>query len=273
VTLVHLTANLGLLGFAVASVLYLWAFGKAGGRGAWGAKSAFGLFLFATLAVTVALGLMLPDATLLSMSGLLLTSAIGWLAVVGHVRFNLRLIGAIVAPLATLILLMQIFVAPVHTGAAPLAGTSPPDLLVTFHVAMAIVGQAFAIIACAVSVFLLWQQTLLKKKLLDQLPTNLPAIDRIDFLLRLSLWTGFIFLTLGLLSGAVYTQLFTPPAQLSLSAKVIWATAVWIWYLATLLAKNVFNRPSKRIAQMSLGGFLLLALSYFGIGFFRSGGG
>ena len=39
------------------------------------------------------------------------------------------------------------------------------------------------------------------------------------------------------------------------------------------LAKNVFGRSSKRIAQMSLGGFLLLAVTYFGMGFFRPFGG
>jgi ABC-type uncharacterized transport system permease subunit len=203
------------------------------------------------------------------LSGLLLTGTIGWLALFGHLKFNLRLIGAFVAPLATLILLMQFFVTP---GRPVAAESATSTILLGVHVTMAILGQAFGILACAVSVFYLWQQNLLKKKLLSQLPQNLPAIDRIDLLLRICLWSGYIFITLGLLSGAVYTQIYAPPASLRLSAKVIWATAVWLWYLATLLAQNIFNRPSRRVAQMCLAGFVLMALSYFGMGFFRAGG-
>lgn len=265
----HLSTNFSLLGYAVASVLFLIEVRQGQASQPWTAKLAFALFIAATLSTTVAFGVLAEGASLLEMSGLLLTSAIGWLATLGHLKFKLRLIGAFVAPLATLIILMQFFVAP-GRGLSMEAGQ--PGLLVALHVALAVLGQAFAIIACAVSIFYLRQQSLLKKKLLDQMPLNLPAIDRIDRLLKLSLWTGFVFLTLGLITGAIYTRIYAPPAELRLSAKVIWATAVWVWYLATLLAKNVFGKPSKRIAQMSLGGFLLLALSYFGMGFFRAGG-
>ena len=89
----------------------------------------------------------------------------------------------------------------------------------------------------------------------------------------MSLWCGFLFITLGLLSGALYAQLNPTTLGLNVPAKVIWAVLVWVWYLATLLARNVFNRPSKRIAQMSLGGFMLLLFTYFGMGFLRPLGG
>lgn len=269
-SLVSLTSNLGLLGYATASVLYLLGVQRSG-KASWISGLSFTLFVLATLAVTVALVSVLKTATALEMSGLLLTCCIGWLAIGGHLQFNMKLIGAFVSPLATLILLMQLFTA---RGNAPVGGPGTEmSWLITTHVALAILGEAFAIIACAVSVLYLWQQNLLKKKLLDQLTQNLPAIDRLDKMLRLSLWTGFIFITLGLLSGALYTQMYTLPPELNLDSKVIWATLVWIWYLLILLARNVFNRPSKRIAQMSLAGFLLLAVSYFGIGFIGVGGG
>lgn len=269
-SLVPLTSNLGLLGYAAASVLYLLGVQRSGQAG-WISRLAFALFLLATVATSVALVTVMRTASALEMSGLLLTSCIGWLAIGGHLQFNLKLIGAFVSPLSTLILLMQMFTSGGNAqGGAAGAETS---WLIATHVALAIMGEAFAIIACAVSVLYLWQQNLLKKKLLDQLTQNLPAIDRLDKMLRISLWTGFIFLTLGLLSGALYTQLYTLPAELRLSPKVVWAVLVWVWYLLTLLARNVFNRPSKRIAQMSLAGFLLLAVSYFGIGFLGVGGG
>lgn len=265
--LVNLTSNLGLLGFALASGFYLVAVQKAGKS--WAQTAAFSLFVLATVAVSMALALVVQEATFLSMSGLLLASAIGWLAIGGHLQFQLKLIGAFVAPLVTFILLMQFFLVPRRVGAE--AVTSDSWLLWT-HVAMSAIGQAFAIIAAAISVLYLWLQNLLKKKRLSQLPKNIPAIDKVDFLLMLSLWAGFILLTLGLLSGALLVQLFDMPDE-GVWGKVLWAILVWLWYLAILLARNVFNRPSKRIAQMSLVGLLLLGFTYFGMGFFRPMGG
>ena len=277
--LVHLTSNLALLGFALASVIYLWSLGRSRQGGASRDTRhldllAIACFSIATAAVTVSLAIVFGSLPLGEASGLLLAAAIGWLTIGGHLLFGLRLIGALVAPLATLILMVQFFMAPLpaESGLGTTGGGMGQGPLLIIHVGLAIVGEAFAIIACAVSVVFLWQQSLLKKKLLDQLPPTLPAIDRIDALLRQSLWLGFILITLGLLSGVLLAQV-NPTMALKMKEKVIWATAVWAWYLGTLLARNVFHRSSKRIAQMSLGGFVLLALSYFGIGFMRTGGG
>ena len=264
----NIASNLALLGFAVAALLYLIEVGKNRGRSA-GVSAALGVLVAATLAGTYTLVVQLKNTQANLLSGSLLAVAIGWLAVVGHTAFKLRLLGAFVAPLATLILLMQFFVTP---GRPVASFDDAGNLLLNTHVTTAVLGQAFGILASAVSIFYLWQQTLLKKKLLSQLPANLPAIDRIDTMLRFCLWTGYCFITLGLLSGAIFTQLYAPPATMMLSAKAIWATVVWLWYLATLLAQNIFNRPSRQIAQMCLAGFVLMALSYFGMGFFRMGG-
>lgn len=266
---VSLTSNLGLFGFALAAVIYLISFQSTKYQSLL-EKFAFSVFLLASILISLTLALMVADSSLIDISGILLAASLGWIAVGGHLQFKTKLIGALVAPLVTFILLMQFFVAPPKIIAT--AG-APDRIYVNAHIAMAIIGQAFAIIACAVSVLYLWQQNLLKKKLLTQLSGSLPAIDRLERLLMRTLWTGFIFITLGLLSGAILTQLYDLPVELRLGYKVIWACFVWGWYLATLLARNVFNRSSKRIAQMSLVGFLLLSMTYFGMGFFRVLGG
>jgi ABC-type uncharacterized transport system permease subunit len=266
VDVTHLASNLALLGYAVASVLYLVTVPgrNASGSPAWAARAAVTVFALSTAGATVAAVTALGEHTTLDSAGYLLTALIGVLALAGHTLFRLRLVGAFVAPLATLLLLAQFFVASKHGG-----DSTPTSAFIGAHVLVAVAGQAFAVMACAISVLYLWQRTLLKKKLLDQLPASLPAIDRLDFLLMTSLWTGFILITLGLLSGAAYVQLYVAPPELRLGAKVAWATLVWLWYLATLLARNVFRQPGKRVAQMSLAGFLLLAFTYFGMGFLR----
>ena len=232
---------------------------------------AFLLLTSATVSITLALAAYLGKVPLLELSGLMLTAMISWMAIHGHLQFGLKLVGPFVAPLATLILLVQFLFVPLKTG-SPLE--TIPTYLGIGHILSSIVGQAFAIMACAISILYLWQQNLLKKKRLDQLPQSIPAIDQLSRHLVLSLWAGFLFITLGLVTGALYFQrLEKIPSDTDYLLKVAWAIFVWVWYLATLVALNIFHRPHKRIAQMALGGFALLAISYFGMGILRPLGG
>ena len=263
-------SNAALFAFALSSVAYLLAFQRSQAQEFF-TKISFLLFFTATLAVTGATVLSFPTAALIDLSGLLLTASIGWLAVGGHLQFKMKPIGAFVAPLATLIMLMRVFIAP-SRDEWPEDLTAPAmSTLGQIHIGSAVLGQAFAIIACAISLVYLWQQNLLKKKLLDQLPAGVPAMDRLSQMLMVTLWTGFILITLGLVSGALFIQVSPVDPELRLGAKVSWAIVVWLWYLATLITRNVLGKPMKRIAQMSLFGLVMLALTYFGMGVFRPG--
>jgi ABC-type uncharacterized transport system permease subunit len=202
-------------------------------------------------------------------SGHMLAATLGLLSLMAFLRFKVRPIGAFTAPLATLTLLFQFFAAPIP---AP-SGSAGGSILIYAHIVTAILGQTFAIGACAVSVLYLWQRNALKKRQLDQIPAQVPAMDKLDKLLIRFVWVGFSFITLSLISGAVFVQSNSFPGIASLQAKIIWAVAVWIWYLAILISKNVLNHPGRRVAQMSLVGFFLLATSYFGMAFFRPFGG
>jgi ABC-type uncharacterized transport system permease subunit len=258
----QLSGGIGLFGFALSAVIWLISFQKNKHQDLLEPLGFF-LFLHAPGAVTAALAAQSSQAGVTGVSGLLLTGAIGWMAVFGRLVLKMRMVGAFVAPLATLILLIQFFIAP--TGHS-IPKDSGAENLMFSHIGLSVMGMAFGIIACAVSAIFLWMQNLLKKKLLDQIPKGLPAIDILSTHLTLTLWAGFIFITFGLLTGAIYTQMYQPRSQLNLEFKVIWAIVVWIWYLVILLAKNVFNRPVKKVAQMSLAGFILMAATYFGMG-------
>jgi len=219
--------------------------------------------MVATAANTYYLVSASAKTTIADNTGLLLSCSIALMAIFGRLVLNMQMIGAFVAPLATLILLIQFFVAPIGQN-VPKSPHS--ESIMTIHIAFSVLGMAFGIIACVISTLFLWKQNLLKKKLLDQIPKNLPAIDKLNKHLTTSLWAGFIFITFGLISGAIYTQLYEPREGMQLEYKVLWAILVWVWYLAILLMKNVFNKPGKRVAQMALAGFFIMALTYFGMG-------
>jgi hypothetical protein len=85
-------------------------------------------------------------------------------------------------------------------------------------------------------------------------------------LLVVTLWMGFAFISLGLVSGGILTRFFPAPGGAAvLGWKIIWALMVWVWYLAILLARNIFAVSGKHIAQMSVAGFFLLSAFFFGL--------
>ena len=246
--------------FALSSVLALAGF-KHGDRAKFCKRLA--LYGFAGGALCITIRVLIYDST----SVLLLTAAVSWMGVISVFLFNIREIISFLAPLATLILLLQSLFTPPPLTLPKVVNGAVADL----HIWLAVCGEAFAIGACGLSLLYLWQRRVLKKKLLKWAGTEMPALDRIGRSLTLSLWVGFIFLTVCLLTGAIAFPLINAGLQLQL--KVIWAVAVWVWYLAILICHNVFRSSHKNTARMSLGGFLLLAVSFFGLLFFKQQGG
>jgi ABC-type uncharacterized transport system permease subunit len=138
------------------------------------------------------------------------------------------------------------------------------SFFLAFHIIGATVGQLCALLACVFAILYLWQRSVLKKKQFSHLSARLPALDWLEQLLITSVWTGFLFLTAAMFSGFFY---FFQHGEYSTAAieKTVWACGVWLWYLATLVMKKVFFQPSRRIAQMSLIGFMLLGAAVFGV--------
>src|SRR5262249_21582899 len=132
------------------------------------------------------------------------------------------------------------------------------DSLKLAHIGLAIGGESFAVVACMGSLIYLIQQRALKQKNFGQMLPSAPGLFKLDGMLNLTLWWGFLLITAALVTGAVYYQWFEPREhwqQVRIMTKVIWALAVWGWYLVTLISRNVLQKPARLIAIMALVGF------------------
>lgn len=253
-----IVTNLALFAFAASSVVYLLSFNSSYQKLLFRKAALLWMVLASVLASSV---LLVPGDQ--GQAIFTIVAAVGWMTVYTHVRYGTSHLGAFMAPLATLILLVHSFVGD---GAIPSGqSTLEPGLFVYLHIGLSALGEAFAIFACATSLMYLRQQRILKKKMISQLRNDFPSLDRLTRLLLMSLWAGFILLTIGLVTGAVMNQFYAHEIRPQSWLKILWAIIVWVWYLVTLLARNVFNWPQRRIAQMSLGGFLLLTVAFFGL--------
>ena len=249
----YLSCYVGLFAFAAASIFGLAVF-QTTARRELCQRLALCMFVAGTAVMTMTVVLFVPH------SALLLTAAVAWVGVVAALLFNLKAILAFLAPLATLILLLYLLF-----SAGTLPASLPDNAMLNLHILLAICGEAFAIGACALAILYLWQRHILKKKLLKWIGIEMPALDRIGRSLLICLWVGFVFLTVGLLTGAVYSKLHADALHEGLQLKVVWALAVWGWYLTILLSNKIYHTSPRLVARMSLGGFVLLAVALFGL--------
>ena len=193
-------------------------------------------------------------------SGFLLITILAWMTLLSQMFFKIQSAGTFISPIITLIALVHLMTAnPSHSE----LGQGPQGLL-AFHIYASVIGQAFAILAMAMAILLLVQQRAMKKKQLHRLLGSTLSLNSLERALMICIWAGFIFLTTGLVLGAIHTQFYasTPNQQIS---KVAWALMVWTWYFMTLLTKNVFKAPIKKVAMMTFIGFGLMAIGFFGL--------
>lgn len=258
--LTHIALVVALAGYGVSSGLFLYAFPRPHNQ-VKTHRLAFVIFCAASLLITLAMLYSFSSTYYSQTSGLILISALSLVTIIADLKFKVKLIGIMVAPIATIILLFLAFSYPHvdHTQHAP------PDLLATFHIGFAIIGQALSILAFALSVLYLLQQRALKKKLFNFITTATPPLDKLEVAMMFCLWVGFICLSLALLSGAIYFHFFVPTSFSDMFIKISWAMLVWIWYLAILVSKNVFAKSASVVARMSVIGFHLLLLTFFGL--------
>jgi cytochrome c-type biogenesis protein CcsB len=174
-----------------------------------------------------------------------------------QIKYRLTLLGAIVAPVVTLMTIA----ASAHDSTG---GELPPALKTYWlpvHVTLAFLGNAVFALAFAVSLIYLLQEYSLKRKkknaLLKRLP-SLEALDRLNY--RLLIW-GFPLMTLGILTGSLWAGAYWgdywtwDPRQIS-------SGIAWLVYAALLHGRVTAGLRGKKAAILTMFGFTVV-LGYF----------
>lgn len=244
---------LSLTAFLVASGLLVLGF-KNSRRHKVLTRLGYLLFIIGTLAVTV-------TSIQSGRNSTYLAAAIAWSTIISWFVWKMEIVGAFTSPVIALTLMYGVFFSPISTSLTSV--DIGPAMRI--HIASAIIGQSFAILACGMSLLFLWLDKKLKSRQLSDLPRSFPALTTLTNALNLTLWIGFTFITLGLISGAMYYMSGLVPSEMHILPKVIWAILVWLWYLSILVLKGILSYRPQRVARMSLIGFFLMAISWFGL--------
>ncbi len=181
-------------------------------------------------------------------------------------RFRIKVLGALVMPIA---LALMLFSLPLDKKIAPLIPALQSNWL-GIHTTLAFLGNGFFVIAFAGSIFYLVQERQLKSKHPGSIFHRLPSLDILDRLLYRSLTIGFILMTFGIITGAVWAA-SAWGSYWSWDPKETWSLITWFIYAAFLHARFTAGWKGKKTAVLSVIGFAAVIFTYIGVNFVLSG--
>lgn len=99
---------------------------------------------------------------------------------------------------------------------------------------------------------------------------RLPAPEKLDRAIDLSLRFAFPFMTIGLVTGAVWAN-ETWGTYWSWDPKETWALISWLVYASYLHARLIAGWRGRRTVALAVAGFLVIVFTYFGVNYLLSG--
>lgn len=189
-------------------------------------------------------------------------SAFGW-AVVGvflllQLRFHLMVLGALVAPLASLAVIIASILPSPQVQLAPFL----ERLWRTVHMGTLVLGNAALAIACLVGILYLIQEKAIKDKRRGFFFSRLPSLKLLDTTGYASLVVGFPLLTFGIISGVIYAQIVRRQFW-TWDPREIFAAITWLVYAVLLHQRLAVGWRGRNAAMMTIAGFLILLFTFF----------
>ena len=181
-------------------------------------------------------------------------------------RFPIRVLGALAAPLAAL-MVSGGMILPAGTGnVSPLL----KNFWVLVHVGLTFMGIAALTLAGLGGLFYLVQEYQIKGKKFGFFYRRLPSLEQLDALNYWCLSVGFPLLTAGMIIGSLYAQ-YTMGRFFSFDPKEILTLIAWMIYAVLLHERLTVGWRGRRAALLALCGFGVLIITFVGAGLWLGG--
>ena len=139
-----------------------------------------------------------------------------------------------------------------------------PAAWTSLHAAlMSLSYGAFGLSSVAALMYLI-QERNLKFHKLRAIFSLMPPIQRLEAAVGRLLVSGFILLTLGLLSGVVDLTHLNHPDAYRGDPKIVWSIGVWLLYLGLIVMRWKFAQGGRRFALSAIGSFVFVLLTFWG---------
>ncbi|MCF6291484.1 MAG: c-type cytochrome biogenesis protein CcsB [Desulfobacterales bacterium] len=195
---------------------------------------------------------------------------IGVLYLVIEFKFKNKSIGAFAMPFAFLSMAFASFSFDARAQAIePLVPALQSNWLL-FHVVTCFIGYAAFAVACGLGIMYLCRNSLGRNAPETSIWNSLPALKVIDDLTHKTILFGFLWLTAGIITGAVWAN-SAWGTYWSWDPKETWSLITWFVYAAALHARFTRGWGGTRIAWIAIIGFVAVVFTYYGVNYLLSG--
>jgi ABC-type uncharacterized transport system permease subunit len=136
-----------------------------------------------------------------------------------------------------------------------------PQWEVTAHITLAALAAGWLSMAAVLVLVLTWQNNRLRARQPLGLMSVMPPIETVERLLFASLSAGFAVLTLALVTGFFFVY---DAVEQHLVHKMALAIVAWVIFAVLLWGRYRFGWRGRQALRFTIGGFVALALAYFG---------
>jgi cytochrome c-type biogenesis protein CcsB len=176
-----------------------------------------------------------------------------------HIKFKLMVLGSFIAPLAACFMIVSSTI----PGGELYVKPEFKSLWVTVHVAAFFLGNGMFAITFITAIMYLIQERHIKNKKFGSLYSRLPSLEVLDSISYHSLMYGFPFLTLGMITGAIYAQ-YILGSYWRWDPKEVWSLITWLLYAALLHQRISVGWRGRRAAFMAILAFFVLGFTFVG---------
>jgi len=179
-----------------------------------------------------------------------------------------RVIGAFAVPFAFASMAYASLSPEFSSAITPLVPALQSNWLIA-HVFTCFIGYAAFAVSCGTGIMYL-VKSLDKGDSPNSLLATLPSLKVIDDITHKIILFGFIWLSAGIISGAVWAN-SAWGTYWSWDPKETWSLITWFIYASALHARFTRGWGGKRIAWIAIIGFLAVIFTYYGVNFLLSG--
>lgn len=267
------TTLLSLVTFVYFAAFVFYLFSMISGKGFWGKTATF-TALAGLIGQTVSLIIRWKTSYSLGIGHVPLSNfyesliffawAIVLLYVVMEWRLKNRALGAFVLPVAFLLMAYASISPNVESRIEPLIPALQSNWL-TSHVLTCFMGYAAFTVTFGLGIMFLVKKTPAADKNKPFVFFRLmPSESVLDELMYQSAALGFVFLTLGIITGSVWAH-YAWGSYWSWDPKETWSLITWLVYAVMLHVRLVRGWQGKRMALLSIIGFGCVVFTYLGV--------
>ena len=181
-------------------------------------------------------------------------------------RFPIKVLGALTAPLAALMVCGALILPSGKAAVSPLL----QSFWLAIHIALALLGYAALTLAFLGGIFYLIQERQIKGKKFGFFYRRLPSLEQLDALNYWCLAIGFPLLTGGIISGSLYAQ-HALGRFWSWDPKEVLTLIAWLIYAVLLHERLTVGWRGRRAALLAICGFLVLVVTFVGANLWITG--